>query len=215
MLLVAHRTPPDRDACARLATAGADVFEVDVQLDRHGELVASHYHPLRRLPWLARDNWRLRWHAVRDPRLVEVDAAVPADGVLLLDLKARDPAARLRLMQALAEALPARERYRVCTSEPEDLARLRADGFRTWRTVGDPADLAAVLAEARLPDEAVTARHTLLDAGVVARLHERVPVVAAWTVNDARRAAELRDLGVDGVTTDRIGVLRNLAAPIR
>ncbi|MBN9620954.1 MAG: glycerophosphodiester phosphodiesterase [Actinobacteria bacterium] len=215
MLLVAHRTPPDRASCERLVAAGATVFEVDVQLDRHSELVASHYHPLRRFRWVARDNWRLRWHTVRDPRLADVEAAVPEGGVVLLDLKAREPAERTRLLRALDESLPLRSRYRACTSEPSDLAALRSAGFATWRTVGDAADLAAVLAEPRLPDEAVTVRHTLLDADVVARLHQRVASVVAWTVNDPRRAARLRELGVDGVTTDRIDVLRNLTAPIR
>lgn len=214
MQLVAHRTPTDRAACARLAAAGASVFEVDVQLAA-GRLVASHYHPLRRLRWVERDNWRLRWHGIADPLLADVDAAVPADRVLLLDLKARGSQERRRLVTALAAALPGRDRYRVCTSEPDDLAALRAAGFPTWRTVGDPADLAAVLAVPALPDAAVTVRHTLLDAGVVARLHERVATVVAWTVNDVRRAAQLRDLGVDGVTTDRTEVLRNLAARIR
>jgi glycerophosphoryl diester phosphodiesterase len=34
--------------------------------------------------------------------------------------------------------------------------------------------------------------------------------VVAWTVNDPARARRLRDLGVDGVTTDRIAVLHAL-----
>jgi glycerophosphoryl diester phosphodiesterase len=35
--------------------------------------------------------------------------------------------------------------------------------------------------------------------------------VVAWTVNDVERARQLRDLGVDAVTTDRIQVMSAVA----
>jgi len=59
-------------------------------------------------------------------------------------------------------------------------------------------------------DQAVTVRHTLLERQTIARLHQLVPQVIAWTVNDVDRALRLRDAGVDGITTDSPDVLAAL-----
>ena len=213
MILVAHRTPATRAGCEQVAAAGATVFEADVQLDEAGAVVVTHYLPFGAGGRFERDNWRVRWHTgrARDPRLVDVTAIVPADRLVLLDLKERRPDRRARLVAALLEALPDRSRFRVCGHPPEDVAALRAGGFRTWRSVGNSRHLAAVLAEDRLPDEAVTIRHSLVSPRVLGQLRERVPQVIVWTVNGAARARQVRELGVDGVTTDRREILRLLS----
>jgi glycerophosphoryl diester phosphodiesterase len=98
----------------------------------------------------------------------------------------------------------------VCGGRPPHLERLRAAGFRTWRSAGTRSELRELLNEGPLADDAVSVRHTLLSPEVIARLHQQAPSIIAWTVNDRRRARHLRDLGVDGVTTDRAAVLRSL-----
>jgi len=212
MLLVAHRTPASATRCAHLAAAGAAVFEVDVQL-RGTHLAVSHYLPLGPAGRLQRDNWRLRWHTRSrlDPALPEVDSVVPAGCRVLLDLKETSAPRRRELVLVLADTLPRRDRYVVCSPYPDDLDAARAAGFATWRTVRGRDELAAVRGGPPLSDEAVTVRHSLLDAGVLADLAAHAGAVVAWTVNDPRRARELRRLGVTGVTTDRVQVLRTLA----
>lgn len=214
MILVAHRTPATRAGCERVAAAGAGVFEADVQIDDDGALVVTHYLPFGVGGRFERDNWRLRWHTgrLRDPRLAEVTDIVPADCLVLLDLKERRPDRRARLVAALIDALPDRSRFVVCGHPEEDVAALRGAGFRTWRSVGSRRHLAAVLAVDRLPDDAVTIRHSLLNVRTLDGLRERVPQVVAWTVNSVGRARDLRALGVDGVTTDRTAVLQLLSA---
>jgi hypothetical protein len=189
------------------------MFEVDVQL-RAGHLAVSHYQPLGPAGRLQRDNWRLRWHTRSrlDPGLAEVDEVVPPGCRVLLDVKETLAARRHQLVASLAAALPERDRYVVCSPYPDDLDSARAAGFATWRTVRTRAELTGVRSGAALADEAVTVRHSLLDAPVLAALAERVGAVVAWTVNDPRRARELRRLGVAGVTTDRIEVLRTMAS---
>lgn len=211
MLLVAHRTPATREACKRVADAGAQVFEADVQVDEQDRIVVSHYLPFGRL--LHRDNWRVRWHtgAVRDPLLTDVIARVPDRCLVLLDLKEKTPGRRDRLISALIDALPDRGRFRVCGHRDDDLDTVRRAGFRTWRTAGDARALAALVADGRLADDAVSIRHRLLTAAVLDRLHEQAPNVVAWTVNDVARARQLRAMGVDGVTTDRMAVLAELS----
>ncbi len=215
-MLVAHRTPASAARCARLAAAGATMFEVDVQL-RGGHVAVSHYLPLDPAGRLQRDNWRLRWHTRGrlDLALVEVDSVVPPGCRVLLDVKETLAARRQELVAALADALPERDRYVVCSPFPDDLQAAQAAGFATWRTVRDRRELAAVTSAVTIPgaalaEEAVTVRHSLLDAAVLAALTDRVRTVVAWTVNDTRRAQHLRRMGVGGVTTDRLSVLRAL-----
>lgn len=212
MLLVAHRTPPSPAECARLAAAGAHVFEVDVMLVR-GRPAVSHFLPFGRTGLVQRDNWRFRWHtaSVRDPEVVDVAAVVPSQSTVLLDIKERAAQQRRRLADSLVDTLGDRARYIVCGPRPEDLEHLRAAGFATWRTVDDRRELQAVLAGRGLADEAVSIRHTLLTDESIKALHELVPTVVAWTVNNLPRAYRLRELGVDGVTTDRLAVLRALS----
>jgi glycerophosphoryl diester phosphodiesterase len=212
VLLVAHRTPATRAACEQLASAGARVFEADVQVDDRERIVVSHYLPFGGV--LQRDNWRVRWHtaAARDPRLPDVTALVPEGCLVLLDLKEKAPERRARLVAALIDALPDRTRFRACGGHPDDLETMRSAGFRTWRTARDSRELAGVLADGALPDEAVSVRHSLLTGDVLERLRDCTSTVVAWTVNDLHRARTLRGLGVDGVTTDRVAVLRALSA---
>lgn len=194
-----------------MAAAGARVFEADVQVDDRDQIVVSHYLPFGRL--LHRDNWRVRWHtgAARDPLLTEVVARVPEECLILLDLKEKTPERRTRLVDALIGSLPDRARFRVCGHRDDDLALLRSAGFRTWRTARDAAELAAVLADGRLPDDGVSIRHGLLTGEALDRLHAHTPQVVAWTVNDVVRARQLRAMGVEGVTTDRTAVLTELS----
>jgi glycerophosphoryl diester phosphodiesterase len=215
MLLVAHRTPPTQSGCVQLAEAGATVFEVDVQLS--GEhVVVSHFLPVLRVRgWLENDNWKVRWSgpgAARHPALHEVTARVPADCEILLDPKEQADGRRAELTSRLIAEVADRSRYYVSTRHEGDLARFRRAGFRTWRTVGNPRELGAVLGAGSRADSGVSVRHTLLSDSTVARLHDVVPTVVAWTVNNVHRARQLREMGVDGLTTDRREVMAHATA---
>jgi hypothetical protein len=210
MLIVAHRSPRTKARCVVAADAGATVFEIDVQI-WHGQLVASHYLPVLGTA-IRRDSWRFvrGWHARREPLLAHVADLVPPDRVVLLDLKETDPGRRAEMLAAIVATLPSSGRYLACTPIADDLDVLRAKGFRTWRTIGDRRQLDIVLAGGPLADDAVTVDHKLLSRAVVDQLHARARTVVAWTVNDVRRAVWLRDIGVDGVTTDILDVMRAL-----
>jgi glycerophosphoryl diester phosphodiesterase len=216
VILVAHRTPPTRAACEQLSAAGASVFEADVQVDGAGSVVVSHYLPFGAGGRVQRDNWRVRWHTAGagDLRLVELAELVPEGCQVLLDLKERAAERRARLVGALVDTLADRSRFVVCGHPAADVATLRAAGFRTWRSVGNPRQLAALLGAGPVPDEAITVRHTLLTRAVLDRLRERAPQVVAWTVNSTPRALRLQRLGVAGVTTDSMAVLRALSVEL-
>ncbi len=208
MLLVAHRSPRSAAACRAVAAAGATVFEIDVQV-HGGRLVVSHYLPILGTPF-RRDGWRVvrGWSPRREPPLADVAELVPPDHVVLLDLKEEEPGRRAELLVAIVATVPASRRYLACTAIVDDLEALREKGFHTWRTIGDQGQLDAALAGGKVADEAVTVNHKLLSRDVVDRLHSLTGTVVAWTVNDVQRARWLRDIGVDGVTTDRADVMR-------
>ncbi len=208
VLLVAHRSPRSAAACEAVAEAGATIFEIDVQI-WDGQLVVSHYLPLLGSGW-RRDGWRVvrGWNPRHEPPLAEVAELVPPDRAVLLDLKEQEPGRRADLLAAIAETLPTSGRYFACTSVVEDLDLLRTKRFRTWRTIGDQRRLDAVLAGDAVADEAVTVKHKLLSQAVVDRLHSLTGTVVAWTVNDVSRARWLREIGVDGLTTDSVDVMR-------
>jgi glycerophosphoryl diester phosphodiesterase len=201
--------PTTASACRWLHDAGADLFEVDLQLADE-TLVMSHWVAVPRtggrLQW---DNWRLRRtarSAGRDPTLAVLREVLPSGARLLLDPKERRPEQRDLLVDRVLDAFPDPAGVVVSTGRRRDLDRLRAAGFETWRSVGDRADLDRVLREP-LPDAGVTVRHTLLDAPTVQRLQALAPQVVAWTVNRPSRARELRRFGVHGLTTDRVALL--------
>jgi hypothetical protein len=191
MVLIAHRTPLTAAGCAELAAAGAGAFELDVQLI-DGRLVVSHYVTLAHLPaWLEHDNWRFRRRGrpPHDLAFDEMVALVPGDCLVLLDPKLRRDTDRALLTDAVIRGISDPARFRVSTADPDDLRRYRAAGVRTWRTIGNRADLRDVLTAESLPEEGVSVRQWHLDGAVLGRLHDLVPTVVAWTVNDPARSA--------------------------
>ena len=214
MLAIAHRTPATAQRCAALGAAGATVFEIDIQIIGE-DLVVSHYLPVHpRLPRLRRDRGRftVRRRGRMEPALAAAVEALPAGAEILLDLKAdTGPAAHALVERVIANGPDPALCY-VSTKGWAPLPALSTAGYRTWRTIADPAALRAALALPDLPDHAVTVRHTLLTPDVITALRERVPRVMTWTVNDVARARQVMDLGVDGVTTDSLDVLRVVSA---
>lgn len=76
---------------------------------------------------------------------------------------------------------------------------------RAWLTETLPADWRERCKA--LGCVALDAKHTLLRAEVVREAHAAGLRVAAWTVNDAERVAELASWGVDTVITDAVDVI--------
>jgi glycerophosphoryl diester phosphodiesterase len=219
---VAHRAPPTAEACASLHRAGAEIFELDVQLSPRG-VVVSHFLPLPRpLTRVERDNWRLRRarELAQDPLLDDALDVIPPTARVLLDLKEKTEQRRHELCLRLADELPGLTahhpqpqigRWLVSTESTADLAMLRAAGLHGWRTARGRRSLERLLAEP-FDADGVTIRHTLLDQPTVDALRERTATVVAWTVNAVARARYLLDLGVCGITTDSRAVVEAVSA---
>ena len=55
---------------------------------------------------------------------------------------------------------------------------------------------------------AVVFHHSLCSASVIAQAHHQGLRALAYTVNDAGRAAQLREWGIDGIITDAVQTFR-------
>ena len=199
MLAVAHRTPGSAAGCRALADLGVRVFEVDVQVVRD-RVVVSHFLPLvRASPVLRHDRWTVS-RGLRGEPLDAVLDRLPAAARVLVDLKTESPAAARAVARELS---PAPERWYASCKCWELLASFADAGVRTWRSIATRHALAAALHPDRRGDaRPVAVRHGYLDPRTVDRLRQVTPEVIAWTVNDLRRAGQLAELGVPGLTSD-------------
>jgi glycerophosphoryl diester phosphodiesterase len=218
------------------ADRGADYFEFDVQQTRDRRLVIMHDATLtrttnaaavypRRSPWRVRDftlrqirrldagSWfAARYRHERVPTLGETLRAMDSSGLRML-LELKDPTPALpRLVAAQLRRSPAWLRP----------GRLIVQSF-DWHSVRTfhrllPSVATAILgapAVRQLPAVSryacyVNPRHTSVTAAYVRRLHARHLRVFAWTVDDRATMRRMIADRVDGIITDRPGVLRTV-----
>jgi glycerophosphoryl diester phosphodiesterase len=234
-LAMAHRggaiehlenTMPAFEACVAL---GYRYLETDVRVTVDGELVVFHDPTLDRVTDRSGRVDALPWREVqsaliggREPilRLEDLLGAWP-DVRFNLDIKAAGVLAPLvRLVRRLkvedriclgsfsdARIAAARRLFgpEVCTSlGPRGVAALRLSSYSP-RAAG----LVRIQAGCAQVPLALGGR-PLVDERFIDAAHARSLQVHVWTVDSEAEAAEMLDLGVDGVMTDRPAMLRDL-----
>jgi glycerophosphoryl diester phosphodiesterase len=211
-----------RPAFERAVELGYRYLETDVQLTADDVAVAFHDDDLARtcgrpgriseLPWSDVATARVDGREPI-PRLDELLGAWP-DLRWNLDCKTDrgvDPLADLLQRASLLD--------RVCVSAFSDrrLRRLRRRLGHGLCSAAGPAELTAIRfigwtlpgpLAAQVPVR--RGRITVVDERFVARAHRRGIAVHVWTIDDPAEMARLLDLGVDGIMTDRPGVLRDV-----
>jgi glycerophosphoryl diester phosphodiesterase len=234
-LAMAHRggaiehlenTMPAFEACVEL---GYRYLETDVQVTADGVLVAFHDPTLERVTGRSGRLDALSWTQVSEARIGGREPIVRLEDLLgawpdvrfNLDIKAAGvlaPLVRLvRRMQLLdriclgsfsdARIAAARRLFgpAVCTSlGPRGVAALRLSSYspRAAGLVRIPAGCAQVPLQ--------LGGRALVDERFLAAAHARGLQVHVWTVDDPVEAEVMLDLGVDGIMTDRPGMLRGL-----
>jgi glycerophosphoryl diester phosphodiesterase len=213
------------------ADLGYTHLETDVHLTADGRLVAFHDDRLDRVTdgtGLIRD---LPWSEVRQasiggveriPLLSEVLDTVPG-ARLNLDLKAPGTAApawetiRSRglqdefcvgsFSQRAISAFRRLSRGAVATAASQAGTALMALGPR-WvsRLVRTPADVLQIPTTATIRERTLQ----LVTPRLVEVAHRHGKQVHVWTIDDADEMHRLLDLGVDGIVSDRIDVLRDV-----
>jgi glycerophosphoryl diester phosphodiesterase len=202
VLGVAHNAGNNLGTLARALRYGADVIEIDV-ISARGRLVAGREQPL---PRLARQLFR-------GPTLAEVwDRAAAAD-VVKLDIKQTDRGFLGELAAFLASRAKSR-RVMIASRDPGALLYLhsRLPGVTMLFSVAFPDAVHQLQSDHALQEAigGVSLFQGLADASLVAWLHQHKLLILAWTVNDSQRLNELVRLGVDGITTANLAILRAL-----
>ncbi|MCX2970052.1 MULTISPECIES: glycerophosphodiester phosphodiesterase [Streptomyces] len=218
-----------RSAFARAVDLGYRYLETDVHATADGALVAFHDDTLDRVTDGRGRIADLPWSAVAAAR---VGGREPVP--LFADLLREFPHTRWNIdvkadaaVEPLLRVLREQDAWdRVCVGSFDERRVVRARGLagaRLATSLGTCGVLALRLRSWRLP---APVRPSAL-AAQVPRRHGPVPVadrafvrtahrlglqVHVWTVNDAAHMRELLDLGVDGIMTDRLELLREVLA---
>jgi glycerophosphoryl diester phosphodiesterase len=202
VLGVAHNAGSNLGTLATAKRYGADVIEIDV-ISARGQLVAGRDQPW---PWLARQLFR-------GPTLAEAwDRAAAAD-IVKLDLKQTDRGFLDDLVAFLAPGARSR-RVMISSGDQDALLYLhsRLPDVTLLFTLAGPDAVHQLQADPALQKAigGVSAFQGLVDANLVAWVHRHKLLILAWTVNDSPRLNQLVRLGVDGITTADLAILRAL-----
>ena len=186
------------DAAAEI---GVDMIEFDVRGTPGGELVLAHT--------------RFDLHRADCPTLDDAlrHLSGPRFAGIGLNLDLKTAGCEAGVVDALAHA-GLREHVVVSSQVPSILDRVHANdprvdtgisiGGRLSRACQRWGDWRSLVLDAIANGRfrALMAQHKLIDGSLVEAMKERGAEIYAWTVNDHRLIARMRDLGVDGVVTN-------------
>lgn len=213
VLTVAHRAGNALPALRAAAEAGVDVVELDVHLTRE-RLEVRHSKRLGPLPLLwDRQPWELTSRRLPQLQLEAVLEALPPGPGLMLDLKGVTRVGP-QVVRALAARRPERP-VLVCSRWwPSVAAAAGEDWALPVLSCRNRAELARLLRHVRAGGRphGISLHGSLLSAPVVAELRDRVERVLTWGVDDEASLDRVLGLGVNGVISDELDVLRTLLA---
>lgn len=210
VLRIAHRAANTLKGLRGAEEAGCDVAEADIWYYR-GRLEVRHTKTMGPVPLLW-DRWSLEpaWR----PRLslAELVAAAGKETLLMLDLKGghrEQSAAVINEMRSVAPGT----RYMVCSQWWDSLEPFReVDEAFVMHSCGNARMVRDVITRLTWGQRhAVAAHRKLLSRAVVERLHEHAEAVVSWPINTMAAYQEVRGYGVDGITSDSIPLLEELA----
>ena len=205
--LVAHGAGNDLGRLRSAEASRVALIEADVRLFR-GRAEIRHLKSLGPLPlfwdrWTVAAPWRRRLSL---PELLAGSGGTE----LMLDLKGPRPRLSQLVLDALRPYLGIRP-VTVCARRWSLLEVFEGVPVRRIHSVGSTRQLRDLLRRHERRLDGVSIHERLLDAAVAAELRRVAAVVMTWPVNDLRRGAELLELGVDGLITDRPDALAGLA----
>lgn len=203
VLGVAHNAGNNPGTLATALHYGADVIEIDV-ISARGRLVAGRDQPWG---WLARQ-------VFRGPTLAQSWAGASAAGTVKLDLMQTD---RGFLDDVVAFLRARAQSRRVMISSRDSGALLylhaRLPEVTLLFSVAGPNAVSELKSDTTLQSAigGVSVFQGLVNTSLVAWVHTHKLLVLAWTVSDGQRFNQLVRLGVDGITTGNLAILKALS----
>jgi glycerophosphoryl diester phosphodiesterase len=204
-------------AFERALELGADALELDVHATADGVVVVHHDPVLGEESagvWRGREIDTLTWAELQGveispgitiPSIAQVLDLVGSRAMVYVEIKGRD------IHALVAEAL--RDSPASCAVHSFDhdtIARMAriAPSIPRGLLFEEPADVVAALMAARARD--AWPHWPLVDRALVDAVHAMGGRVIAWTVNARAEAERLASLGVDGICTDDLRLLRDV-----
>lgn len=203
VLGVAHNAGNNAGTTAAALRYGADVIEIDV-ITARGRLVAGRVHGWA---WLAGQLFQgqtlaTAWEHAAAAKIIKLDLQQTGRGLLnslvtFLDehsgrsvmVSTRDAAA----IEYLRPRLSATTTLLFSVAFPQAVAQIQGDGALTSAVGG------------------ISVFEGLVDRNLVRWAHQRKLLVLAWTVNNGEHPNQQLQLGVDGITTANLAILRALS----
>lgn len=233
-----HDAPENTMASVRLAwERNADGVEIDVMLSKEGSIVLFHDKSLKRLA--GRDGkigdltlaeirqldvgkWKAaKWTGERVPRLAEALATIPKGKRMFVELKT-GPEIVPELKRVVAASGKAPEQiifisfnYDTCVRIKREIPQYQVAHISRFRNRPNPAKPTPTIEKLIAGAKAGNLDALDLDGngGVGAEEAKKMKRAGlgfyVWTINDPKRARELIAAGVEGITTDRPGWLRD------
>lgn len=230
-----HDAPENTVPAFKLAwEQHADVGELDVRLTKDGEMVVSHDDNTKRttgtasivakqtlaeLRRLDAGSWKdAKWKDTRLPTLQEAVATIPDGKRMFIEIKCGPEI--LPKMEPLLKSFKQPERLVLIGFKYATMAQAKQrfpQSIVYWvvsskadKKTGKGPEIADLIAKAKAArfDGLDLDGNFPLDAACVARIKAAGLGVYVWTIDDAAKARALAAAGVEGITTNRPGWLR-------
>ena len=210
LLAIAHRSGNTLEGLRAALAAGVDLVEADVHAYR-GRLEVRHLKSMGGLPYLWDRGELVRRRAYERVELPELVSALNGDARLMIDLKGVHPRLVGSVARVLRDLAPDCS-LTVCTKHWGML-----DAFdvpvRRVLSASNRGGLARLRRRlVRAPVYGASVHRRLLSPTVVEELQRSTEVVMTWPVDTAAALADARRLGVDGVISKDMDLLKELLA---
>src|ERR1700730_16835611 len=214
----AHQTLPENSipAFLRAIELGADAIELDVHATTDG-VVVVHHDPVVNAPAAARtrivdlsaseiSRFPLA-HGVEIPTLERVLDAVSDRVMVYVEIKAPDiePLVVRCIRESGARCAVHAFDHRIVITVKRIFPAIRTGVLEVARHIDPVASLVAAGAQDLWQEV------SFIDEELVARAHSVNARVIAWTSDDPDQWETLREIGVDGICTDRIAELATMS----
>ena len=203
VLGVAHNAGNNPGTLSAALRYGADVIEIDV-ISARGRLVAGRDQPWG---WLAR-------RVFRGPTLAQSWAGASAAGAVKLDLMQADRGF-LDDVVVFLRAHAGSRRVMISSRDAGALLYLHArlPAVTMLFSVAGPDAVSRLRSDTTLQSAigGVSVFQGLVNASLVTWAHAHRLLILAWTVSDGARFNQLVRLGVDGITTGNLAILKALS----
>lgn len=212
LLAIAHRSGNTLDGLRAALDAGVDLVEADVHVYR-GRLEVRHLKSMGGLPYLWDRGELIRRRGYERVELSELVSALGGDARLMIDLKGVHPRLAGSVARVLRDLAP-ESSLTVCTKSWGML-----DAFdvpvRRVLSASNRNTLARLRRRLALGGQqpsvyGVSVRRSLLTPEVVQEMQRSTEVVMTWPVDTPEALEDARRLGVDGVISKDLGLLRGV-----